>query len=666
MRSLFLSLFLAALSVAAQPTNILIDAGMHHLGEKEVKGFPEMNRKPEGPRLDVAFQAESNSSEYTLRLVQRDVIDDWGIELNQQRIARLDIDNSEHVAHFSVPPGTIVEGENKLSIVPRDPRDEILVGKIELIPQKLKDFLKLGHLVVTIADPSGSKVLPARITVVDATNRLARLYNVTPAAAGWRRGIVYNAASPVEFDLPEGDWIVYATRGTEWSRAQAGVRVFLGQRNHLNLRLARQVDTTRYIAADTHLHTLTFSGHGDASLDERIITLAGEGVEMAIATDHNHFTDYKPRQAALHSTEYFTSVVGNEVTSGNGHFNAFPFSLDAAKPNHKETNWVKLVADIRDKGAQFVILNHPRWPAITNSPFSIWGVNRITGSRTNHMDFTMDALEINNSSFPLKDPDFLLRDWFALLNRGEKLWGVGASDSHTIGDPPGQGRTYIPSVTDDPAAIDVDAVVKQMQAGNMSISYGIFGYAAANGTKMGQTTKPVDGNIEVEFHVGCANWIPARRAAVYLNGIKVAQKELAMRPNAHLNTNVTFKIPAPANDAFLICVAYGEGIKDRSWRTLGGYTAAITNPIFIDADGDGKYRSARETALAKLENLEPLSVEKLESAVTDLDPAIGVHMMAEARTRLPAEKLGEWDRLLEKLALKHDFYLFYRTPSADR
>ena len=75
------------------------------------------------------------------------------------------------------------------------------------------------------------------------------------------------------------------------------LRVFIGQNARLTLPISQEVDTPGFVAADTHLHTYSFSGHGDASLDERIFTLAGEGVELAIATDHNHFTDYKPQQA---------------------------------------------------------------------------------------------------------------------------------------------------------------------------------------------------------------------------------------------------------------------------------------------------------------------------------------------------------------------------------
>ncbi len=38
-------------------------------------------------------------------------------------------------------------------------------------------------------------------------------------------------------------------------------------------------DTSGFIAADTHLHTLTFSGHDNAMVEDRLLTSASEGVE---------------------------------------------------------------------------------------------------------------------------------------------------------------------------------------------------------------------------------------------------------------------------------------------------------------------------------------------------------------------------------------------------
>jgi hypothetical protein len=659
MRSFFLFFVLIG-SVAAfaqQQTNIIVDPNSVHVGVKTNSSFPESLRKPGAPRLDRSFESQANAEEWTLKLKQQHVLEDWEIELNGRALDRLNISDSERVVHFAIPPRMLAEGTNTLSIFPREKTNSIIVSQIEIIPQRMRDLLKLAHVVVNVTDLSGRFPVPARVTIANPENKLAQLYNVRPSTAAWRKGIFYTGAQTVEFDLPEGDWTVSATRGMEWSRTQIKLRLFIGQNSKVNIPIAQQIDTAGYIAADTHVHTYTFSGHGDANVDERIYTLAGEGVELAIATDHNHFTNYKPRQDALGVSPYFTSMIGNEVTTANGHFNAFPFKLDSTKPNHNETNWVKLIADIRSKGAQYVILNHPRWPAITNSPFSIWGLNRADGSRTNKtVEFTMDAIELQNSSYPVppKDPNFVLRDWFALLNRGEHLWAVGASDSHTISEPPGQARTYIASSAADPSSIDVDATIRSMRAGNMSVSYGIFGQAIVNGrVQMGGTAKPNDdGSIDVKFHVACPDWIKARKAIVYLNGVQAAEQELTMAPRTPLSTNLTFKIPAPAHDAYVVCVAYGDGLKDPAWKTMADFTLAVTNPIFIDADRDGKYSSPHDTALEILKKIELLSVDSIEKAIDKLDAAIAIQVLSEAKLRIASADVPAIDGMMEKLVQK--------------
>ena len=60
-------------------------------------------------------------------------------------------------------------------------------------------------------------------------------------------------------------------------------------------------------------------------MEERVIAIAGEGIEIAVATDHNHHTDYRPTMDKVGVKEDFTAITGNEVTTPIGHFNAFPF-----------------------------------------------------------------------------------------------------------------------------------------------------------------------------------------------------------------------------------------------------------------------------------------------------------------------------------------------------
>ena len=40
--------------------------------------------------------------------------------------------------------------------------------------------------------------------------------------------------------------------------------------------------TQPVVASDTHVHVLKYSKHGDIQLDERMVTIAGEGIELPL------------------------------------------------------------------------------------------------------------------------------------------------------------------------------------------------------------------------------------------------------------------------------------------------------------------------------------------------------------------------------------------------
>jgi hypothetical protein len=392
------------------------------------------------------------------------------------------------------------------------------------------------------------------------------------------------------------------------------------------------VDTRGFVACDTHIHTLTFSGHGDSSVEERLVTLAGEGVELAVATDHNHHTDYRPLQEEMRLHEHFTAVTGNEVTTDNGHFNAFPLDPKSDVPPYKVTDWVKLLDGIRAKGAKVVILNHPRWPEIGKGPFGVFGLDRASGERDGGPErFTFDGMELANSCALLPEPLFLFRDWFALLNYGERVAAVGSSDSHTVGEPVGQGRTYIPSAVDEPSRIDVDAACEAFALGRTSVALGIFTDLRVNGTnRIGDTVAATGASYKLALRVASAAWVTPEKAIVFVNGIAVAEVPVPREEGKPTDVTLDLEIARPPHDAHLVCVVTGAGVADASWRIDANYTLGATNPVFLDADGDGVYRSPRETAQAIVarSGFEP---EKLEAEFASVDDAVAIQLASLAR-----------------------------------
>ncbi len=624
-----MNLFLLALcSLFPQNEGRLLDEKLHHLGNDLVPKWTETTPEPEGSELEVSFEAEVNPKEYTLELTQRDIHYPWNVLLNGTRLGQLEIAVETRTTRLAVPAGTLKKGVNILRVTTRHPKDDIIVGKFRLLPASVREMNRLGKIVVTVRDGDSGKALPARVSVVDASGKRAKLFYAARPDTAVRPGIFYTTGEGSALELPAGDYTLTATRGMEWSLSSEKFSVRYNETEKAGFTLTREVDTSGYVAADTHIHTLTFSGHGDSSMRERMVTLAGEGVELAISTDHNHHTDYRPLQEEMELTPWFTPVVGNEVSTPIGHLNAFPMDPKGAVPESKLHDRIKLVRGIRAKGAKVVILNHPHWPGLDRGPFGLFHFDSKSGDREGGLPFTFDAIELVNSGTKTPEPLSLFEDWFTLLNRGEKITAVGSSDSHTVGYPVGQGRTYVASSTEDPSKIDVDEACSSFTGGRVSVSLGIYTDILVNGKAgMGETAGELEEKIGVELLVAAPAWIHPRRALVFLNGVQVREIPVPRRTGKPTREKISFTISRPRHDAHLVCITLGDGVTHPAWPTLHNYTLAATNPVHLDVDGDGLYRSPRETAARLLEETGKNRERRLE-VIRAADDVIGLQMVS--------------------------------------
>jgi hypothetical protein len=639
----------------------IIDPKSHHLGSSNDPGWQDASPQPKGKRLEINFDARANSTEFVLAIRLRHVDDRWRLDLNGRRLGELRRGLEPQIGFFILAPGALKDGQNELAIVPvrTNSTDDIAVGPIAVYEQTFRDVLKLQPVAVSVADKRTGKAVPARITITDLKEQPVEVFYADRTNTATRLGTIYSRGEETEFELPQGDYLVYATRGMEWGRDRKKISVGKSKVVRAELRIEREVDTTGFVAADTHIHTVTFSGHGDASIQERMLTLAGEGVELAVSTDHNHNIDYRPYQREMRVTEYFTPVTGNEVTTPVGHMNGFPLDPKDEVPAFKLNDWVQLVDGIRAKGARFVQLNHPRWPSLEKCPVTVFGLNRGSGEFTNGWRFPFDGMELANALTPQADPLLLFGDWFALLNRGYKITAIGSSDSHTVGEPVGQGRSYVPSKTDDPTKIDVNDACERFLRGETTISLGIFADVTVDGRyKTGQTNSISDSSVNVRLRVQAPSWIAPRRALVFLNGQQVAEKVVPARSNRPTDETLRFNLPKPKQDAHFVCVVIGDGASHPSWRTGENFTLAATNPVFLDADGDGKYSSPRDSARFLLSRAGK-SPDEQWAAASVVEDAIAVQMVSLMRKNLSGAQLTALDGRVREAAKQRPLFAEY-------
>jgi hypothetical protein len=648
---------LLAFTTSAAPLVVLSKSQHLRSGDKpEWQEFAA--RKPDGRRFDVTFNAALNRTEATLFIRQDDVRQDWFVELNGRRVGKLFTMEAHLVQTLSIPAGVLRDGENKLSIIPPRENDDIFINEVVIDTRPPRVAATEASLEVRVMEQPNAAPLPGRITIVDSTGALAALTvatnDVTLAA---RPGVVYTGGGAARIGLREGSYTIYASRGFEYSVVTQAIRAVAGSVVNASLSLTREVPTAGLVSCDTHVHTFTHSRHGDATMEERMVTLAGEGIEFPIATDHNLHIDYEEIARRSGLRRYFTPVVGNEVTTPAGHFNIFPVEPAASVVDSRVTDWARLNAVMRaTPGVRVVVLNHPRNVHNNFQPFAATNFNAVSGDNKRGPEFSFDAMEVLNSSAQQSDYMLVFRDWFALLNHGYRITGVGSSDSHDVSRYiVGQGRTYIETPDSDVANLDVPLTCSNLIAGRALVSMGLLAKMTVNDRfHAGDLARMPGAPMKVRVQVLGPSWVQARRVELFANGVSIRVKEISGRDRKTTGVlaDIEWNIPRPANDVHLIAIATGPGVSAPFWATPRPYqptspawtnrVIAATNPIWVDADGDGGFSAARAYAQKVVESTrsDPTRAISLLANYDESVAAQAAALMASAGTRLDSASIS--------------------------
>ena len=159
----------------------------------------------------------------------------------------------------------------------------------------------------------------------------------------------------------------------------------------------------------------------------------------------------------------------------------------------------------------------------------------------------------------------------------------------------GQGRTYLFCKDDDPAKIDIQEACASLRAGRALISLGLLVDMTVQGRfRVGDLATQLPDQVEISATVSAPSWSHADRVELYANGLKIQETNSA---------KVTWMIPRPKGDAYLVAIATGPGINSPHWAIPKPYQPSskvwnsrvlgATNPIWLDADGDGRFTPLR-------------------------------------------------------------------------
>lgn len=404
----------------------------------------------------------------------------------------------------------------------------------------------------------------------------------------------------------------------------------------VKLTLPEVLSTPGEVSADFHVHT-AHSGDAFAPASPMLRNLAASGLDLAVISDHNHIIDIDPMaDAVLGDGPHPDFVAGIEARLGPGgqlgHLNAFPLD-PAAPPFEVETGstaaWLagwrarQVAHPHAEAGTALVLqLNHPRGiqfhpdrelvPSAhalfhkkgyapgkpLTDPENAWLLEEHDGVAA--VDF--DAMEVLNR-FSWRSYKLVRRDWFGLLRAGRRVTGTGNSDSHALAvELVGLPVNLLPAGRDADGEVDLAAVVEAVQGGRLRVSSGpLVDVEVVSGASQGGVGDTVVGRtLTVTATVQAAPWVPVPEVRLVVDG-KVVEKEALPATREVLRGQRTWTLTVD-RDAWLLVEA-GWPLEDKSPTApdvvglyadiAPGYVPiGFTNPVWIDADGDGEWTPA--------------------------------------------------------------------------
>ena len=414
---------------------------------------------------------------------------------------------------------------------------------------------------------------------------------------------VFPPEDGMDVRLPVGIYLISASRGLEYTREEKVVEILKDDIHPLVLTIDKVIDMPAWIGLDPHMHTQ--NSDGQMLVPERLRSIVGAGVDVAVATDHNYVTDYAATLKRLGLNKYLAVVLGSEVTKGAViHFNTYPVKLIEGEDLKGAISVVPdeataLFAASRAKNPLALFqVNHPRSGDM--GYFNNFQLDKETAAFANRgFDLAFQVMEAMNGPTFARGNQEAVEDWLHLLNRGYYFPIVGASDSHTIDrGEPGFSRTYVFYSGGKGDALDANALFQAVRQGRSFVTNGPFVDFKVNGGAVpGDTLTAKDGKIDLTIKVSGTPWISVDEVRLIVNGerrivfpVKAADKALEKFRLSSLGITLD-------RDAALVVEVLGKRtlypvVQRQTAEGLAANAAlpyALTNPVFIDVDGNGKF-----------------------------------------------------------------------------
>lgn len=403
--------------------------------------------------------------------------------------------------------------------------------------------------------------------------------------------VVFPHDGIANFFLPRGHYRAVASAGPAYELATMELDVAGTERTVFDFELTQVVDTTGWLSSD-------FDVHGSGSAESRVplgfrsAQGTGDHLAIGILTDNEVIDGFGsgPRNRGPQPMR------GQELATFEfGRFAVFPLGLGITAPAPGPiypfgTTPSGLFDRILDHGEtdRLIQVNHPRGDP-TEGYFDYVGLDTSgttpTVARPEAWRDDFDIIEgvVGCEKTPAFD------DWVALMNMGVPKTLGGGSNAHRVTHAAGMPTVWTRMSWTDGFISAVDFITA-VRARRSFISCGPFlRFAAADGTGIGGRTKAdASGTATFTVAIEAPSWVTLTEARLLENGTVIQTWDLSgATGTSRLDTTATVK---PAGDAWYILEVVGTGdllpISDQT-------PYAVTNPIEVDADGDGVWTAPR-------------------------------------------------------------------------
>jgi hypothetical protein len=400
--------------------------------------------------------------------------------------------------------------------------------------------------------------------------------------------------------LPVGKYTITISRGLAYEYIREQIELSANEQKKLPVTLEQAVDLSGYVAADMHLHASP-SIDSELPIADRVSALVAEGLHFAAATDHDTWTDYSSTIQRLKLTPWLRTLIGQEVSPAAFHINAFaPSQIPDNERRYFGLEWVIYengeysknllpteVFDVLRKRYQTPIIqiNHPRRGQALFNFIGYDPKKGVAALKQGSLDQNWDTLEVYNGKGGRQTfIDTIMLDWFSLLNQGFYKTAVANSDSHTAGSRPGMPGTLIASRHQQGDKIDTNEIIDSLKHNRAIVYAGPLIELRTNTNQHGPGMQIKSSAIDLDITVHAPSWIAVSYLKIYANGQLLKQFDIpASKERVRFRQTLNLK---PQRDTWYVVVA-GDEQSDMAPVYLGIKPISMTNPIYLDIDGNG-------------------------------------------------------------------------------